>query len=222
MPLMESLSQAIEVVRRAEGDLRQLLLHAAEQADYDTTRVLAEWARQLKELAQQGGTAAPRPGTFAAPSAQTGASADQEAVVTTDHKRTVAGNLKATEARGRTKPNRDYPKFLRDGEDLLKMGWSKREKKVYRHKAPHRVVLLVSQALQRAGQNGHRFIMEKILPIRDPENDTDVPAYQAYLSLAWFRKEKLIVQHGRKGYSLGPNVKLMDMLEDRWKLLPKA
>jgi hypothetical protein len=116
----------------------------------------------------------------------------------------------------------EYPKFLRDGEELLKIGWSKREKKVYRHKAPKRVVLLVSEALQQEGLHQKRFVMDQILPIHDPESDSDVPGYQAYLSLAWLRKEKLIIQHGRQGYSLQRDTNLTDAVEERWKLLPNS
>jgi hypothetical protein len=117
---------------------------------------------------------------------------------------------------------REYPKFLRDGEELLKIGWSKREKKAYRHKAPKRIVLLVSQALQHAGQRAQRVVMEQVLPIRDPQTETDVPTYQAYLSLAWLRKEKLIVQHGRQGYTLASETPLEATLEARWANLPRA
>jgi hypothetical protein len=42
------------------------------------------------------------------------------------------------------------------------------------------------------------------------------------LVLAWLRHENLITRHGRQGYSLAPNVSLVDAVEERWKLLPKT
>jgi hypothetical protein len=204
---MDIRAQAIEILRRTEGELQQLLLRTAQQGDYEAACMLAEWARQLKQIVEQNGPAEPA------------------AFATTIHKgtNTARGNARRpTKAKTAKGPSGEYPKFLRDGDELLKIGWSRRDKKVYRHKAPKRVVLVVSRALQKAGQQSDRFGMERILPIRDPENDADVPSYQAYLSLAWIRKEKLIVQHGRQGYSLRPEINLTDAVEERWKLLRES
>jgi hypothetical protein len=222
---MEPRSQAIEVIRRAEGELRQLLLCTAEQGDYETARLLAEFAKQLKQMLQQNGSVDRKPRPIEVANGQALTDDEPKAFAPTINNRTNTGRTK-TRRPAQTKKVKtakgEYPKFMRDSEELLKIGWSKRERKVYRHKAPKSVVLLVSQALQQAGQDGDRFVMGEILPIRDRENDTDVPSYQAYLSLAWLRKEKLIVQHGRQGYSLHPEINLPDAVEERWKLLPRS
>jgi hypothetical protein len=186
---------------------------------------VAEWAKQLKQMVQKGGSVEPEPCRIQLASVQAQTFPMPEVFAPTSDNRTNADKAKAkrpARAKKAKTAKREYPKFLRDGEELLKLGWSKREKKVYRHKAPKRVVLLVSQALQQFGQHNDRFVMEQVLPIRDLENDADVPSYQVYLSLAWIRKEKLLVQHGRQGYSLRPNVNLTDAVEERWKLLPKS
>ncbi len=222
---MDARSHAIEVVRQAEVELRQLLLRTAEQGDYETASMLAEWAKQLKQMVQQEGSVEPEPCRIRLASVQTQTIPKPEVFAPTSDNRTNADKAKAKQparAKKAKTAKREYPKFLRDGEELLKLGWSKREKKVYRHKAPKRVVLIVSQALQQFGQHNDRFVMEQVLPIRDLENDADVPSYQAYLILAWIRKEKLLVQHGRQGYSLRPETNLTYAVEERWKLLPKS
>ncbi len=222
---MQTLFKATEVVRQAEGELRQWLVLAAQHGDYETARMLAEWANHLKQMVQQNGSVEREPRSVELANGQAPSHAEPEAFAPTVHKRTNTGKAKSRRPAKskKTKVARgEYPKFLRDGEEVLKIGWSKREKKVYRHKSPKRVVFLVSQALQRAGQHGERIVMDKVLPIHDPETDAEVPSYQAYLSLAWLRKEKLIVQHGRQGYSVPPNVNLTDAVEERWKLLPKS
>jgi hypothetical protein len=61
--------------------------------------------------------------------------------------------------------------------------------------------------------------METLLPLYDPEAQDDVPTYQAYLALAWLRKESLIIQHGRQGYSLPRNADLAAASEKRWQAL---
>jgi hypothetical protein len=217
---MQALVKALEIVRQAEAQLQQLLLRAAQQGDYETARVLAEWAKPLKQVTQQSDSVDVRDSVALANGK---ARVQAEAYPATVHKRTDAGKSPLRHKANRTKAARgEFPKFLRDGEELLKIGWSKREKKVYRHKAPKRVVVLVSESLQQAAQDGERFVMDQILPIRDRETDSDVPSYQAYLSLAWLRKEKLIVQHGRQGYSLRPETDLPNAVEERWNVLPKS
>jgi hypothetical protein len=192
---METRSQAAAIVKRAEGEIRELLLRAASEGDYEHVAVLAEWAQRLRQLTEQAGTAK---GTTGALSGING----------------HADKSKAKKA--------DYPRFHRERNELVKIGWSKKQKAEYRHKAPKAVVLLVAQALQQKGAGGERFTFEELLPFRDRGTGADVPSYQAYLALAWLRHENLIVQHGRQGYSLPANNNLMDAVEDRWKLLPKA
>jgi hypothetical protein len=119
-------------------------------------------------------------------------------------------------------PKGEYPQFLREGEELVKVGWSKRKRSEYRHKAPKRLVMLVARAIERAAVNGERIVMEKAFPVSDPELGGDVPSYQAYLTLAWLRKEKLINQHGRQGYSLIDDSAIEENFEQRWNRLQKA
>jgi hypothetical protein len=221
---MEPLLQATEVVRQAEGELRQLLLRTAEQGDYETARMLAEWANHLKQMVQQNGSVNREPRFTEEANGPARSYVEARAFVAPIPKRSKTEKARPKRA-PRKKPKNaraEYPKFLREGEELLKIGWSKREKTAYRHKAPKQVVLLVVQALQVAGKSGERFTMDQVLPIRDPESDDEVPTYQAYLSLAWLRKEQLIVQHGREGYSVRPDINLMDAVAERWKLLPKS
>jgi hypothetical protein len=49
----------------------------------------------------------------------------------------------------------------------------------------------------------------------------EVPSYQAYLVLAWLRKENMITQHGRQGYSLPSAVNLAASVKEQWERLPK-
>lgn len=117
--------------------------------------------------------------------------------------------------------NANYPKFRLDRDELVKIGWSKKQNAEYRHKAPKAVVLSVVDGLQKRGAAGERFTLEELLPFRDRETQAELPSYQTYLTLAWLRQEHLVVQHGRQGYSLRTETNLMDAIEERWKLLPK-
>jgi hypothetical protein len=220
---MEILSQAMTVLRQAEGELRQLLFRAAEQSDYESVRLLAQWAEQLGTMVKKDTSNGDI--SHSAPAANGSAQAFSEPGVILTDRQTVArkSRVKRTRKSKRSRAAKgEYPNFLRDGDELLKIGWSKRQKSVYRHKAPRQVVFLFAELFQRTAQNGDRFIMEQVLPVRDPESDTELPSYQAYLTLAWLRREKLIVQHGRQGYSLNPGTDLVAAVQERWGLLPES
>ncbi|NMC20339.1 MAG: hypothetical protein GYA33_07950 [Thermogutta sp.] len=203
---MERLSQAVDILRRAESQIRGLLLDSAGDGAYLEVAVLAAWAQQLHQLASQS-------------NARNGPSNDQ-----TELTPSVEGarQQEPTHRKGVKGKKGDYPRFYREREELVKVGWSKKQKAEYRHKASKSVVLLVARGLQRRAADAERFALEELLPILDPQTNSEIPSYQVYLVLAWLRKENLIMQHGRQGYSLSPNINLTDAVEERWKLLPKS
>jgi hypothetical protein len=208
---MDARSQAVAAICQAETQIRNILQRLAGEGDYDSLQLLADWARQLRQMSQQAGSAALNGRPAAAIPLSTAVQTEARPKPPSGHRR------------GRSKtPDMAYPKFLRDREELVKIGWSRKQKREYRHKAPKAAVLLVAQALEQKRVGGERFAFEEVLPIRDSHTGADVPSYQAYTALAWLRKEGLIVQHGRQGYSLVPNIGLMDAIEERWKLLSKS
>jgi hypothetical protein len=85
------------------------------------------------------------------------------------------------------------------------VGWSKREKKEYQHKAPFAVLEALSSALATVGTDGRVFSTDQFLPLRDASANSEFPTYQAYVCLALLKDAGLIEQHGRQGYSI-PNI----------------
>src|SRR5262249_4212471 len=145
--VMKLLSQAIEVVCQAEGELRQLLLRAAEHGDYESVRLLADWAKQLRQMAQQDGSVDGKTYSVEPVNGQVQAHAASKTFAITNHERSNGGKGRAKRTPGAKNAKAvrgEYPRFLRDREELLKIGWSKRKKAVYRHKAPKRIVLLLA------------------------------------------------------------------------------
>jgi hypothetical protein len=198
---METLNRAKAVVEKAEKELRHLLSEAASAGDYDCLVTLTDWARQLAAIPEQSTSPVketPANGSAAAPNGR----------------RSRAG------ANRRPSRKREYPKFVRTKNDLVKIGWSKSEKSTYEHKAPKSVVGLLAHALVRAGQDGRQFSMDDVLPLKPSAGDSEVPSYQAYLAMAWFRVETLVKQHGRQGYSVPAGINLPDEAERRWGNLP--
>jgi hypothetical protein len=112
-----------------------------------------------------------------------------------------------------------YPKFLRDGDRLVKVGWSKKEQAEYQHRAPRKAIDALVVAL--AGVGADEFAMDSILPIVD-DHGAEVPSYQAYLGLAWLRSWGAVRRESRGGYVVHPQ-RLMDSeLASRWQALGEA
>ncbi len=245
---MDTLSRGVAAIRRAEAELRGLLSEAAVAARYDEVLVLGEWAKQLHGLVAGVAAGQDTEGdNFATP----GAVGDRDAVappapgiVPMSERQYPASPLMAWNGRTaapltrrankkqrkkgavrssspRTSPASAYPQFLRDDAHLIKIGWSKKEKRQYEHKAPKVVLDLLLAALLSAGRDGHWFTTEDVLPLRETVDGGEVPSYQAYLCLAWLRVEALIEQHGRQGYSLPRPDQLGDLVGERWEELPR-
>lgn len=185
--------KAIKSIRQCETELRSLLAAAADAGEYEVVLKLTSWAQQLAALA--------------ASSVDGSSSARKPASVT------------PSSSAKRAAKGKDYPHFGRRGESLLKVGWSKREKKEYEHKAPKRAVDLLVSALVRIGTNGRIFQANDILPLADPDEGNEIPAYQVYLTLAWLRSLGLVDQHGRQGYSITKPKELVATVEGAWHSL---
>jgi hypothetical protein len=221
---MDELKEAQVIVRRAEAEVQKLLVAGAGRGAYEVVAKLVDLARELRRLADHVAIANGR-----APLSLTAESLPERdgytpspAAVPSTRLATRDGSparLGTKRAKGQSKG--EYPLFCRDRDELVKIGWSKKKKAEYRHQAPWEVVLTVVRTLQDKGSTGEKFSFDELLPIRMPSG-AEVPSYQAYLVLAWLRHENLIIQHGRRGYSLPPAVNLTNMIQDRWKRLPRC
>ena len=226
---MGIIKEAIEVLHSAEQKLRTLIARAAAEADYDHLPQLAEWAKQLQTLL--GAQAVPKD---SAEAATEGDSTSPAPLRSGSHGQRTPAKIRPSTSSARRSPvggrgrkprksegkKPEYPKFFREGETLVKVGWSRRERKPYEHRAPRPVLQALVQTLVQAGKGGERFTMENLFPLKDPADNSEVPGYQAYLTLAWLRQSGLIVQHGRQGYSLPEGTDLSRASDRLWNNLP--
>ena len=199
---MSKIDQATELLRKTEADLRRLVGEAAATGDYEAVLHLTAWAKELANWTDRG--AAPGSSMPGGPPTA----------------RVIPCGGTPRKARGRSGKALSYPKFLRRGEVLVKIGWSKREKKEYRHKTPHNVLLTVAAAIALAGSGNKIFTADGLMPVVDPEHNAAVPGYQVYICLAWLRQEGLIQQHGREGYTVTAPELLQTSVRQCWQALP--
>lgn len=192
-----------EVLRDCEGRLRELVSEAAAAGEYEAVIQLTEWARTVSALAS-GTTQTVRKNTGVAETAKRKKS---------KRKPSSAGKSRRTAAAS-------YPRFARLKNDLVKIGWSKKEKKEYSHKAPYSAIRALVAAMANVGRDGRVFSTDELLPLDDAEGNT-FPGYQVYACIALLKRKGLIDQHGRQGYSILQPDSLDHEVEAIWRELPE-
>jgi len=200
-------NEAVRLLENCEGGLRKLVAEAAGEGDYHSVQQIADLAKAIAALAAEG-RSAPKP--IAMPSAnmdsKNGTISHSASVATTK-----VGMRKA-------RPSVDeYPKFFRRGDELVKVGWSKKDRKEYNHRAPRGAVDAAAAAVRQIGAKGKMFNGDMLLPLKDPTTGSAVPDYQAYVALAWLKHLGVVEQHGRRsGYSLIPEKQIDSAITVAW------
>lgn len=189
------------MLQTAENDLRRLIEEALRQARYQDISSLAALAdsiaqlRETHEVEDNGG---------------------EEAGETV---RAEAEPRPQTQASVR-RTSRAFPRFERDGDKIVKIAWSKRNRSEYEHRAPREVADALIDKIKKKKGEGAKFEASEILPLKDKEY-REIPSYQAYLALAWLRFEGLIVKHGRDQYSLKPGLATREKIDQLLVALPQ-
>ena len=91
-----------------------------------------------------------------------------------------------------------HPFFRRNGQELVKIGWSKSANGEYVHRAPRRSVDAIVSAVERLGTK--RFQIKDLIGNLSPSDGEQPLGYQVYNVIAWLRAANLIESHGRDGY----------------------
>lgn len=189
---------AAEVLRAAEASMRDLARAALEAKQYRDVAELAQLADALADLIRghQGVRDADVPmGAAAAEPVRTG------------------------RASGRSVGTRAYPHFRRDNEKLVKVGWSKKDRREYEHRVPHRAVLRIAERINEVVPPGRVFRMDRVLPVESGDGG-EIPSYQAYVALAWFRALGAVEERGKDGFAVANGGLTPARLEQAWRELP--
>ncbi|MBU4199865.1 MAG: hypothetical protein KKG09_07960 [Verrucomicrobia bacterium] len=216
---MNTTEEAATICSNAEKALRELMQRAIADGEYRHLPTLARMAEQINQLSARVNQTVevPSPTPDSVPSR----SDRRPGRYRVKARRHVASDKHGSRRTpGVRSAKGGYPGFRRDGDNLVKIGWSKTSKTEYEHRAPKRIVEALLKAVVTAGQKGPMFTVEALLPLADASDGTEIPAYQVYLALAWLRTEGLVHQHGREGYSLLVTSNLEKTVEDRWNALP--
>lgn len=180
---MDKISEAKSALASAESRIRELIESAAREGRYSDVAELAAMARGLQKIGGMNGSTAPDVTPLARAVSK------------------VTATLEAADGKPKQPAKRDakeFPRFERQGDRLVKLGWSKRDKTIYEHKAPKEVAKAVCLKLAELSDKGV-FRMEDNFPMRLAD-ESEVPSYQAYLVLAWLRDMGSVTKDGKDGY----------------------
>lgn len=193
--------ESCRVLETAEAELRSIAANALADRSYADVARLASLADALRDLSQRahkdaGVPQSARPSGVPAPSRP-------------------VNRPSTPRSKTRTRSPRGYPRFERDGDKLVKTGWSKKAREEYEHRAPRKAVEAFAEYLSSSVQAGQRFFIENVLPIRQSSGE-EVPSYQVYLALAWLREHGAVKKMGREGYILEGDVIRNGGLAELW------
>lgn len=203
---MSNIEKANRILRQTERRLAQFVGDAVSQSRYDEAVTLTMLTKAVAGLID--GTA-------------TNGSSKTEIETSDSLPSTSANKRRRRKARKRVSAKAGYPRFMAQGDSLIKIGWSKKSKAEYQHKAPWDVVYQVARSAAKAKANGSLVTFDDFTPLMDKDGN-EVPNYQVYLSLAWFRDSGLVDQEGRNGYKIDGSRLTDAILEQKRKLLPVA
>lgn len=196
---------------KCESELQRIAAEAMSSGDYETARYglgLAENIAVQRQRAEAGGTSANNnEGTVASKQGKT------EVKAAVKQKNSRAKPAKRTGA---------YPRFIRSSDLLIKVGWSKKTRKEYQHKAPYTAVEAFAGHLLKHTRDGKPFTMEDLMPIPDDANGGELPGYQAYLVLAWMRSSDAVAKQGREGYVANHAMLGEKALSQAWEALTSS
>lgn len=205
---MHTVERAIEIVRRAEVGVRAIIEETVAAQRYSELPGLARIADALVKIAGANEASAQ-------PSQSERADDPKPAVMPKVHD-PGTGELRSATRKPAKKSK--YPRFERDGDRLVKVGWSKKAKAEYEHRAPREAVVAFVNHLTSRVEPGEVFAVDDLLPV--PDGSGELPSYQVYLTLAWLRAAEAIDKKGRDGYVLTAAPLDGSALNVLWRQLP--
>ncbi|MEY2714610.1 MAG: hypothetical protein RIT24_953 [Planctomycetota bacterium] len=130
----------------------------------------------------------------------------------------VADFAAAGEGSGVTKPSRDknrgYPKFLRTGSELIKIGWSKKEGQEYVHRVRREYLMATVTRIAQVASTRSPFVMDDLAPVQ--AGGKELPSYLVYVTMKWLCHEGLVEHVGRAGYEVRTSTLTVDA-ERAWQ-----
>lgn len=127
-----------------------------------------------------------------------------------------------TKTKTNTKRRVTYPRFMREDDTLLKIGWSKKYKSEYEHRAESKIIDCLISAIRAIKKDGEYFVVPDVLPVYSADKKTKFADYQIYLVLKWLFQEGAIIKKGRDKYAIALGRADKKDINTMWDMLPKV
>ena len=187
--------QIKNVLVKAEHDLQEIIAESAKEGDYRSVDIARIAAANLRELSTHI-------------SEPTSSKKNNSPVQKTE------ANVQRRKSK-KIPAKKQYPKFELRKDSLVKIGWSKKQRREYTHKVPvivfsHVVKTMVGMATGGAGP----FMAEDIIEKLNDQQPEIIPSYQVYIVIGLLRQGNCIKQVGREGYHIP--VDFFDKAKEVW------
>jgi hypothetical protein len=204
---------AVEILATAEAALKEIIGEALSAKAYRELALIAGAAEAVAAVRSQlGGGVVTEPNSQSLRDANT--PGDDAGVKGAAAKPDFAGRAPVGPSR-----RSGYPRFARQGDKLLKVAWSKKERQPYEHRAPQAAVQTLIDAIRKRKGEGKLFQAADVLPLMTKTGE-EYPSYQSYVALAWLRHVGVVAKMGRKGYLLKRGQATPDHVARHWASLP--
>jgi len=180
---MASVKKSLLILRAAQEEIEQVIDLAYAQKRYKELSTVSAFAHLVKEAIKKGELI------------------EDSVLEAIEGISSPLPELKFPSVEGRVASGRKiYPRFEREGDaKLIKIGWSKKERREYEHRTPRDIVLRVAELISESVKPGRIFTIERLMPMKDAQG-AEIPSYQTYLALAWFRVLGIVKAKGKEGY----------------------
>ncbi len=222
---MESILKALNLLRETEANLNKMIERSLAEHNYNEVKEIAALADGVAVLLREKSPADAATQTILQVAERVKGQKSAHGVPAASRMRdtlasqpTKATPRRKSKAKAKAAP-RGYPKFERDENRLVKLGWSKKNQKAYEHRVPRETLLSFIQHMTSVVNEGQVFEVESVLPAEDRNGDT-IPAYQVYVTLAWLRELGAVEKKGRDGYVLRDGSLANGGVDKYWASLP--
>lgn len=200
---MDTIHAAKQVILNAEASLRDLISTALANQRYGEVKELADLANGIAQLISCNDIqlSVSTPTTVSQPpsSEYKLTKGEPEPEPETRNLDLPPVQRSPTKRKDRTRPKAGYPKFMKDENRLVKVGWSKKNKAEYEHRVPREAVQGFLRHLDLTVEAAKLFEVESLFPVLDISG-VEIPGYQVYVVVAWLREAGVIEKKGRDGY----------------------
>lgn len=183
----------IEILNKTESEIQEVIIEAAQAGDYRSVDMARATAVNIKNLRTQ----------ISNPSSKA------------EIRPAKSGTRIEKKVSTKKRKKSDYPKFKVKNETLIRIGWSKTQRREYTHKAQRFVFEKTVQAMVALSQSGAGpFTAEQIIEHIDSIESEAIPSYKIYVVIGLLKQTNCIKQVGRDGYIIPQD--LVKKADEKW------